>query len=192
VVDVPQVWAKQRDRQPALLRLRPVAGLIRALVVAALALLSVVPIAAPVLGIDSAQTTHPPTCAERFPEEGPAGVDLRLGCIVSEVVGLWRPDAVSPPPTLSTYAVVLGVLVAASVGLGLVLTRMLARRAGARLAPSTPGAWWVCPACHSINGLRVARCYNCAAPRPPGAGVEPLLTGEVPTTPQSFGRGKHE
>jgi hypothetical protein len=156
------------------------------------AVLLSMPLAA--FGADPApvETARPPTCAERFPAEGPAGVDLRLGCIVSEVVGLWRPGQAAAPPTLSAYAIALGVLVAATIGLGLVATRVLARRAGARLAPTIPEAWWVCPACHSINGLAASRCYNCGAPQVADATAAPMLTSHVPSTPQSSGRGKHQ
>jgi hypothetical protein len=31
--------------------------------------------------------THQPTCAERFPADGPGGVDLQLGCVVRELIG---------------------------------------------------------------------------------------------------------
>jgi hypothetical protein len=140
----------------------------------------------------AAETPRPPTCAERFPAEGPAGVDLRLGCIVSEVIGLWRPGEATPPPTLSTYAIVVAVLVLALAGLGLLGVRLVARRAGARLAPTTPDAWWLCPSCRSINGLAAARCYNCATPQPDAGALALLETSRDPGTPQSFGRGKHE
>ena len=134
--------------------------------------------------------TRPPTCAERFPEEGPAGVDLRLGCIVSELVGLYTPDQASAPPTISTYALVLvgialGVAIAA-----LLATRLLARRAGEALAPVMPDTWWQCPTCRSVNGAGVTRCYSCGSPRPADIAVT-LETDDSPGTPQSFGRGKH-
>jgi hypothetical protein len=160
--------------------------------VAPRALIALLLMAAPAAGADPQplETPRPPTCAERFPAEGPAGVDLRLGCIVSEVVGLYRPDQAGPPPTLSSYAVWLGVLVVAGIGLALVALRALGRGAGGRLAPTTPEAWWVCATCHSINGTASSRCYQCAAPRPDDVGVL-LPTGDNPATPQSFGRGKH-
>lgn len=119
-------------------------------------------------------------------------MDLRFGCIVSELVGLWRPGQASAPPTLSAYAIALATLVVAAVLLGALAIRLLARRAGGRLAPTTPDAWWVCPACHSINGLGSARCYNCAAPVPLDVSGAILHTSDEPATPQSFGRGKHE
>ena len=138
------------------------------------------------------ETPRLPTCAQRYPAEGPAGVDLRLGCVVSELIGLWRPDQSSAPPTLSAYAITAAALVVASVALGLAITRLLARRAGRRLAPMTPDAWWVCPSCHSINGFAASRCYNCGSPQPSDAAAGAMLTGDPPTTPQSFGRGKPE
>jgi len=143
-------------------------------------------------GTATTETPRPATCAERFPAEGPAGVDLRLGCIVSEVIGLWRPDQAAQPPTLSTYAIFTGVLVTAIAGLGLISVRLMARRAGARLAPTTPDAWWVCPTCRSVNGLAASRCYNCATARPDAGVAAVMQTREDPATPQSFGRGRHE
>ena len=133
---------------------------------------------------------RPPTCAERFPEEGPAGVDLRLGCIVSEVVGLYTPGQASAPPTISTYALALIAIGLGVAGVAMLATRLLARRAGAALAPVTPDSWWQCPTCRSVNGAGVTRCYSCGSPRPADVGVI-LETDDSPGTPQSFGRGKH-
>lgn len=133
---------------------------------------------------------RPPTCAERFPEEGPAGVDLRLGCIVSEVVGLYTPGQASTPPTISTYALFLVGLVLGVAVVALLATRLLARRAGEAMASVTPDAWWQCPTCRSVNGAGVTRCYSCGSPRPADVGVI-LETDASPGTPQSFGRGKH-
>jgi hypothetical protein len=129
-----------------------------------------------------------PTCAERYPEDGPAGVDLRLGCIVSELVGLYTAGQAAQPPPLSAYAVGLGTAVTLAVALLLLAGRLLARRAGQRLAPVTPGEWWLCSSCRSVNGTAAAHCYSCGSPRGAGPG---LLTDERPATPQSFGRGKH-
>jgi hypothetical protein len=141
------------------------------------------------LGGDGSSSPPPPgSCAERYPEDGPAGVDLRLGCIVSEVVGLYTAGQSEAPPTLSTYAIgTIGVVALLAV-LGLVVTRLLARRAGERLAPVTPGEWWLCPSCRSVNGTQASRCYRCGSP--PGAGPT-LTTEDAPATPQSWGRGKH-
>ncbi len=173
--------------------MRDVAGLTGAgaRIVLATALL----LATPVLASAHDPTTPPdaggpPTCAERFPDQGPAGVDLRLGCIVSEVVGLYTPGQASPRPTISTYALVIVGLVVAVAGLILLGGRLLARRAGEALAPVTPDAWWMCPRCRSVNGAAVERCYSCGATRPADPGAT-LVTDERPATPQSFGRGKH-
>lgn len=133
---------------------------------------------------------RPPTCSERFPAEGPAGVDLRLGCIVSELVGLYTPGQAATPPPISTYAIALVALALAVAGLAMVALRLLARRAGEALAPVMPDAWWQCPRCRSINGAGVTRCYSCGSPRPAEIDVT-LATDETPGTPQSFGRGKH-
>jgi hypothetical protein len=157
-----------------------VARLIRAF---ATSLVLGVAIAALPIGSATAQeaspspTPRPPTCAERFPAEGPAGVDLRLGCIVSEIVGLYTTSSQAEPPTLSAYAV----MVLAGIGVGVVLVghalRLLRRSASRRLASVTPGEWWICPACASINALGTSRCYACGGP--PGDGPT-LPTGDAP------------
>lgn len=159
-------------------------------VLVAVALLLAAPAGAFAADPSAAPEARAPTCAERFPEEGPAGVDLRLGCIVSEVVGLYTPGQASVPPTISTYALVLASIVVAGVLLAMLATRLLARRAGEALAPVTPDAWWQCPTCRSVNGAGVTRCYSCGSPRPADVGVI-LETADSPGTPQSFGRGKH-
>lgn len=133
---------------------------------------------------DPGATPRPPTCAERFPEEGPAGVDLRLGCIVGEVVGLYTTADEAPPAPLSTYVIALAMLVGAGLVLTLLAGRMLARRAGRRLAPVLAGEWWVCARCHSVNAAGAAHCYSCGATPPEG----PMLrTDAEPLMPQSFG-----
>lgn len=132
---------------------------------------------------------RPPTCTERFPEEGPAGVDLRLGCVVSEVVGLYTPGQASAPPTISTYGIVLLAIVLGVAVVAVLSTRLLARRAGAALAPVMPDAWWQCPSCRSVNGAGVTRCYSCGAHQPADVKVT-LATDDSARTPQSFGRGK--
>ena len=156
----------------------------------ALALLLVAPAGAIAADPSAPPEDRPPTCAERFPEDGPAGVDLRLGCIVSEIVGLYTPGQASAPPTISTYALALIAIVLGVASVAVLSTRLLARRAGAALAPVTPDAWWQCPTCRSVNGAGVTRCYSCSSPRPAEVGVI-LETDDSPGTPQSFGRGKH-
>lgn len=157
---------------------------------ALVAALALSPIAAPGAALavdptpDPAATSRPPTCAERFPAEGPAGVDLRLGCIVGELVGLYVPGQSAPPAPLSTYAILVGIVVGAGVLLLWIGGRLVARRAGRRLAPVLPDAWWVCASCKSVNGSAVARCYSCGSPRPDGPA---LMTDDHPSTPQSCG-----
>lgn len=134
---------------------------------------------------DPVPTQRPPTtCAERFPAEGPAGVDLRLGCIVGEVVGLYVPGQSTPPPPLSTYAILVGIVVGAGLLLVWIVGRLVARRAGRRLAPVLPDEWWVCATCKSVNGSAASRCYSCGGSRPDGPA---LRTDDRPSTPQSFG-----
>jgi hypothetical protein len=159
-------------------------------VLIAVALLLVAPAAAIAGDPSPPPQPRPPTCAERFPEEGPAGVDLRLGCVVSEVVGLYTPGQASKPPTISTYALVLLGIVLGVAVVAVLATRLLARRAGEALAPVTPDAWWQCSTCRSVNGAGVRHCHSCGSPRPSDAGVI-LETDDSPGTPQSFGRGKH-
>jgi hypothetical protein len=131
-----------------------------------------------------AQTASPPTCSDRFPAEGPAGVDLRLGCIVSEVVGLYTAGQAEPPPPLSSYAIFVGLVVVGAVVTVWLVGRFVARRAGRRMAPVLAGEWWICGSCRSVNGAGVTRCYSCGSGRPDG----PMLTtDEHPQISQSFG-----
>ena len=130
------------------------------------------------------QTASPPGCSERFPQEGPAGVDLRLGCIVSEVVGLYTAGQAAPPPPLSSYAMFVGIVALVAVAAAWLVGRFVARRAGRRLAPVLAGEWWICGTCRSVNGAGIARCYSCGSGRPDG----PMLTtDEHPEISQSFG-----
>lgn len=172
-----------------MLRVRRVAALTRETLFA-VALLFALPAATSAADPTAQPEPRPPSCAERFPEEGPAGVDLRLGCIVSELVGLYTPGQASAPPTISTYGLVLLAIVLGVALVAILSTRLLARRAGAALAPVTPDAWWQCPSCRSVNGAGVTRCYSCGGLRPAEVEVT-LTTDDTPGTPQSFGRGKH-
>ncbi|HEU0237648.1 MAG TPA: hypothetical protein VFR14_14520, partial [Candidatus Limnocylindrales bacterium] len=49
--------------------------------------------------------------------------------------------------------------------------RLLRRGAGRRLASVTAAAWWVCPACRSLNAPTAAACYACATPWTPSVSV---------------------
>lgn len=146
--------------------------------------------AAGALGADPTPNTGAatkPSCAERYPEEGPAGVDLRLGCIIGELVGQYggslSPGGVTPA---STYGlIVFGILLAGFVAVWL-LGRVIRRSAGRRLASVRPEEWWLCGSCRSVNGAGVVHCYSCGATRPADAGPT-LRTDETPTTSQSFG-----
>lgn len=133
----------------------------------------------------SPDPARPPTCAERFPDEGPAGVDLKLGCIVGQVVGLYSTAATAQPAPLSTYAIGVALLVAAGLGAVWLVGRFASQKAGERMAPVLAGEWWVCATCKSVNGAGVTRCYSCGSPPPDGATMH---TSETPGTPQSFGR----
>jgi hypothetical protein len=124
------------------------------------------------------------TCSDRFPAEGPAGVDLRLGCIAGEIVGLYTASAGEAPAPISTWVIVLLAATAAAAFLAALVTRTLARRAGRRLAPVLAGEWWICEQCRSVNGTEKSRCYACGAT--PGQGPT-MTTSDRPETPQSFG-----
>ena len=126
-----------------------------------------------------------PTCAERFPGEGPAGVDLKLGCIVGEVVGVYSAAATSDPAPLSTYAIGVALLIAAGLAATWVVGRFVSQKAGERMAPVLAGEWWVCAKCKSVNGAGVTRCYSCGSPPPDGP---TMRTADAPGTPQSFGK----
>jgi hypothetical protein len=176
-------------RHPATTLRRPVRVLAWAVVLATAAIgLAAPAMMSPVLAADPSPTpeiARPPTCAERFPAEGPAGVDLRLGCIVGEVVGLYSAAATSEPAPLSTYAIGVALLVAAGLAATWVVGRVVSQKAGERMAPVLAGEWWVCAKCKSVNGAGVTRCYSCGSPPPDGP---TMRTSEAPGTPQSFGK----
>jgi len=164
--------------------------IVRAALLAPAALIWIIATSTATLGADptSAATAsaRPPTCAERFPGDGPAGVDLQLGCVVNEIattyLGAGRSGGTH---RLTGYLVPIAVVAFGSLGLWLV-ARAARRRAGRRLAPATPSSWWSCPACHSLNGQGGVRCYRCGRPFEPGA-AEVRTTTEPPAQ-QSFGQ----
>lgn len=130
-----------------------------------------------------------PTCSERYPADGPAGVDLLLGCVVSELVryagGLGKLEPTREPPRLSEYLVPIAMVVAAIVGV-LLVVRVARRDAARRLAPAVPAAWWSCPSCRSLNAAGRQRCYRCGHAFE--ADVTELRMDAEPLAAQSFGR----
>ena len=140
-------------------------------------------VAAPVAADDPTPTPHPPTCAERYPNEGPAGIDLRLGCIAAELVGHYT-GATGEPVKISTYLAPLLVLTG-GLALLVVAIRIVRGRAGRRLAPAAPSEWWLCLSCRSVNDPARPACYSCGRPWTPDAPVVP--TAERPETVQRFG-----
>lgn len=130
-------------------------------------------------------TSRPPTCAERYPADGPAGLDLQLGCIIGELVGAYSSLGSDAPPRVSAWLTPMAVALA--IGLGLLLVvRRLRRAAGRRLAPVAPTGYWSCPACRSLNPAGTSACYRCRRPWDPSA--MPIPTDVEPPPPQSFGR----
>lgn len=133
---------------------------------------------------DPATVVRPPTCAERYPEEGPAGVDLRLGCIIGELVSQYTGSVGREATPASTYGLImLGILLAGFAAVWLA-GRYLRRAAGRRFAPVRPDEWWLCGTCRSVNGAGVEHCYSCGAPPTDGP---TLRTDESPSIAQSFG-----
>ena len=127
------------------------------------------------------QDPHEP---DRYQQEGPAGLDLRLGCIIGELAGHYTAAMSQDATPASTYAlVVVGIVLAGVVAIWLTL-RLFRRAAGRRLAPVQPGEWWLCATCRSVNAAGTTRCYSCGAPPPDGP---TLRTDDEPSTTQSFG-----
>jgi hypothetical protein len=152
----------------------------------AIAVTLIAALAAPAL-IAAADPTPPPrtlTCAERYPADGPAGIDLRLGCIASELVGQYTGDHPGDPAPISTYLGPLLVLVGGFALLFLMFRAGLAK-GSRRLAPAVPSAYWLCPVCHSVNDPTRAACYSCGRPLSPEAAILPA--DERPEMVQRFG-----
>jgi hypothetical protein len=104
------------------------------------------------------------SCSERYPADGPAGLDLRLGCIAAELVGNYTgAGAPAEPARISSWLLPLVTIVGSFVLVFLPL-RLLSRRVGRRLAPAAPTAWWTCPRCRSLNAAGSGRCYACGQP----------------------------
>lgn len=133
---------------------------------------------------EAVEVTHPPTCAERFPRDGPGGVDLQLGCVVGELIGYFGGLGPSDEPRrLTGYILPIVAVTVALVAL-LAVARTLHRRASRRVAPATPVAWWSCPACHSLSAAGRGTCYRCGQPYEPG--LTEMRTDAEPPAPQSF------
>lgn len=168
---------------PNRLRLVLVSGALAIATLQPLPVRAVDPSAAPDPG-----PSRPLTCLDRYPADGPAGVDLLLGCIVNEVtqayLGAGRASD-AEPPGISAYlgqgALLAGVLVLLALAL-----RAIRDRAGRRLAPALPTTWWSCRGCKSLNAAGRTVCYRCG--RPQEAGTAELRTDAEPPAPQSFGR----
>jgi hypothetical protein len=197
LVDLPQLRLDEHGRQRALLQVRGLAALRRATpVLVALVAAGTIALATCAVVLAADPTTGPgsgagaaPTCAERYPAEGPAGLDLRLGCLIGELVGHYTGSAATANTAAtpaSTYGlIVLAILVAGALAIWLA-GRLVGRIAGRRLAPVRADTWWLCATCRSVNDSRAGHCYSCAAPRPEAVG--PLLrTDDAPSTTQSFG-----
>ena len=123
-----------------------------------------------VLGADppGGPAAHEPTCQERYPNDGPGGVDLQLGCVIAELVGAYSGADTRDPAPLTSYLrpLLLVVLLGAGLVIGVVLAR---RRLGRRLAPVLAAEWWSCPTCRSVNPAVATSCYACGAARPDDA-----------------------
>ena len=133
---------------------------------------------------DPSPTPRAQTCAERYPAGGPGGVDRRLGCIVSELVGHYAGGGTGEPLPIRSY---LGPLFALVGGFALLFVafRYVLGRGQRRMAAAAPTEWWLCPACHSVNGAGGPRCYGCGQPWSPAAKVMP--TADNPELVQRFG-----
>ena len=139
-----------------------------ALATAGAALLLLAGRVAPAAAADPA-ATRPPTCAERYPADGPAGIDLRVACALGEVVGLATGAGEPADPAAAAAG-----LRTIGAGLAVVLVlavawRLASRRAGRALAPAAMTGAWSCAACRSVNLASASRCYACGA-APPRAG----------------------
>jgi hypothetical protein len=134
----------------------------------------------------AAPTSRPATCAERYPAEGPGGVDLQLGCVASELVAYFSGLGPSDEPQRLTGYVIPSAVVTLGLVALLLAGRRLHRRASRRIAPATPVAWWSCPACRSLNAAGRETCYRCG--RPFDEGATEMRTDAEPPAPQSFGR----
>jgi hypothetical protein len=167
------VWAKRTA-------LRHIARACFGVVLFTLLAASAVSVATVVASGPSAEPTlRPLTCAERYPDEGPAGLDLRLACIVTKLVGAYAtPGDASTPPRLSDWLRPMGVAMLVLILIWFVI-RTVTRRAATRLAPVVPASWWSCPACRSLNPSGTMACYSCRQPWSPD--LEVLRPSDPPS-----------
>ncbi|MEO8461877.1 MAG: hypothetical protein ABI555_01580, partial [Chloroflexota bacterium] len=132
-----------------------------------------VALAAPVSGADPSPapsptpspTDDPRTCAQRYPIDGPGGVNLQIACIVVEFVAA---DAKSEAKAEAQARIASGfgpvvVLVSAAV-VAWIAVQWMSRRTGARLAPTQPARWWSCTHCRSLTAIGITNCYRCGQP----------------------------
>lgn len=154
--------------------------------------LLLVMIAVPASAADPSPSADPsptrrPTCAERYPVDGPGGVDLQLGCVIAELVsGSTSLGPSRDPERMSTWLIRLGAFVAGSLLLALA-ARALFRRLNQEMMPVPPGSWWSCPRCRSLNEDRVSRCYACGEPWTPAA-----LTLDTPDSRPHHGQDEED
>jgi hypothetical protein len=125
-----------------------------------------------------------PRCADWEQHGAPAGIDLHLVCTANQVIGAYTGQAGADVNSEPLLPYVVGLLVT-GIGLamvGVVATRVVGRKAGKRLAPERPDAWWVCPSCQSVNAEGRPACYACHAPRadaPSEGAAEPMVMRRV-------------
>lgn len=163
------------------------AGAVAAILLVAAAL--VLPVAAGAASPTEppAPTARPPTCAERYPDPGPGGLDLRIPCIVRELMGLVENPG-DEPARLTMWLPTIAMLATAGFIAALILGRIVGRaRAGfeRRVAPAAPAVRWSCPRCHSVNEPSRETCYSCGTAWSPAATTMPVA--EHPVMVQSFG-----
>jgi hypothetical protein len=130
-----------------------------------------------------------PRCADWEQNGAPAGIDMRLVCTATEVIGTYTGTEGSHRDLLPLA----GVAVASGVALAVVawaVVMQLTRRAGRRLAPAAPASWWMCPRCHSLNAAGTPACYACrdAAPADADDPAARMPTAPEPVIDQRFGR----
>jgi hypothetical protein len=114
-------------------------------------------------GVAAADPARDPRCAEWEQHGAPPGIDMRLVCAATEVIDTYTGQTAGDVTREPAAAWAAAALVT---GLGLAIvavlaTRFIGGRAGRRLAPESPDAWWVCPSCQSLNAVGRPACYAC-------------------------------